>query len=126
MSDEQVHEVGRKIDSLPCPLTDAEALQAGEDLAQAMQNIQQEEILQKDGKAEMKARLAELEGERAKLVRKVTRREEYRATETVLHLYPNGMVHIVRCDTGEEIHQRAAFESELQKVLPLDETDGEG
>ena len=117
---ELIHETTRH---LPCKLTDDEALRAGDELAQVIEDMSTEESRAQEVRAQLKASMTVLESRRSMLASKVRRREEYRDV-TVLHLLRHdGMVDIVREDTMAVLETRVASEDELQRDLIEDAGD---
>lgn len=109
--------------SLPVRLFEEELLKKGTELAQTVQDIATEEDRQTDIKAQMKARLAELEGRRTNLAITISRREEHRDVEVDIFFdFQRGVVEDVRRDTGEAVSRRVMSESERQQHLPIAET----
>lgn len=105
---------------LPCALTDDEVLRAGNELAQTIEDMEAEEARATDVKAQLKASMTGFESRRSKLASKVRRREEYRDVDVHHYLHEtDGMVHIIRADTGEEIEVRRPSQEELQPELAL-------
>jgi len=104
--------------SLPVKLTDEELRERGDSLAQVIQNLRTEEDRQVDIKAQMKARLAELDAKKTQLAITISRREEDREVMVdTYHDYDRLKVEMVRQDTGETINSRRMTEAEQQ--LPL-------
>lgn len=105
--------------NLPVKLREDELLERGHSLASVIQDITSEEARQVDVKAQMKARLSELEARRSQLAIVVSRREEQRdVTCDVFHDYDRVVVETVRRDTGEVVYSRAMTEDERQLPLP--------
>lgn len=105
---------------LPVKLTQDELLQKSAELAGTVQDCATEEIRQADIKAQLKARLAELEARRTQLVIVVTRKEEERDVRCeVLADYAALTATIVRTDTGEAVSSRPLTDAERQDALPL-------
>ena len=104
---------------LACLLTANELREAGHDLATVVQDIAGEVDRQVDIKAQMKARLAELEAKKSQLAIKVSRREEHRDVEvTIATCYDDGVEIRTRTDSGEVISTRALRDDERQPRLP--------
>lgn len=104
--------------SLPCKLTDDEVRNAGGELAAVVQDIAAEEERQTDVKAQMKARLTELQSRQTQLAIKVSRREEFREAKVEYEI--NDGADIVterRLDTGEVMTIRPARDDEHQLAL---------
>lgn len=109
----------REVRSLPCTLTEAEFLERSRGLANVTNDIATEEARQVEVKAEMKARLAVLTAQQAKLASAVSRGEEYRDVEVLVEFDENALlVRSVRSDTGALVDERPMTESERQRVLP--------
>ena len=110
-----------RTESLPCKLTPEERREAGEALAGVVQDVAAEGDRQTDIKAQMKARLTELEARKAQLAITISRGEEYRDVRVQdTPDYAAGTVHTVRMDTGECIRTRRLSEEERQQDM-LDE-----
>lgn len=109
------------IRNLPCRLTDAELLVRADELSQSVQEITAEENRQVDVKAQMKARLTELDSRKTRLAITVGRKEEYRDVVCdCMGDYQAGTVTVYRRDTGEALDTRLMSEEERQKSLPLE------
>lgn len=107
--------------NLPCRLTDAELLVRADDLSVAVQEITAEENRQTDVKAQMKARLTELDSRKTRLAITVGRKEEYRDIRCELSAdLQAGTVTTIRTDTGEAMETRPMSESERQQSLPME------
>lgn len=107
--------------NLPCRLTDDELRQRGDSLAEVVQELHAEDDRQADVKAQMKARLTELEAKQTRYAIVISRREEYRDVECDLFADTvRGTVDIVRRDTGDTIETRPITEDERQRALPLE------
>jgi hypothetical protein len=105
---------------LPVKLTDEELRERGDSLAAVIQNMNTEDRRQVDMKAQMKARLAELDAKKTQLAITISRREEERdVTVDVYHNYEALKVETVRRDTGETINRREMTQDELQRPLPV-------
>lgn len=107
--------------NLPCRLTEGELLARADDLSVVVQETTAEEGRQTDVKAQMKARLTELDARKTRLAITIGRKEEYRDVE-VEHLadLQAGTVSVIRTDTGESIETRPMTEQERQTSLPLE------
>lgn len=104
--------------SLPCKLSDDEVMMAGLDLAGVVQDIAAEEDRQKDVKAQMKARLTELQSKRTQLAIKVSRREEFRDIQVQYDINEGAdIVTEKRLDTQEILIVRPARDDERQLAL---------
>lgn len=111
--------------NLACKLTDEEVLHYGEQLAGIVEDIGTEESRASDVKAQLKARMTELESRRSLIASKVRRREEYREVAIRYELQDDGLVHVIREDTDEQIEVRPPHDSELQHDLPINEESAE-
>ena len=108
-----------RTENLPCRLTPDELREAGAALAGVVQDVGAEVNRQTDLKAQMKARLTELEARKAGMAITISRGEEYRKVAVeVTHDYAEGVVRKVRMDTGEEFHVRPMLDHERQADLP--------
>lgn len=106
---------------LPCKLTDEEWAQRASECATTTNDCETEEARQASVKAELKARMSELESKRKQLAEIVQRREEFRDVE-VQHIGDATLrVQIIRTDTGEVLGTRAMTEQERQEALPLED-----
>jgi hypothetical protein len=109
------------IRSLSCRLTDPELLKKGAELAATVQDLADEEKRQNDVKAQLKAKVTELEARRSGLAITVSRKEEHRDVEVdIYHDYVRGIVEDIRRDTGEIVHTRPMSEDEKQLGLPME------
>jgi hypothetical protein len=107
--------------NLPCKLSDTELLQKADELSVVVQEISAEEDRQVDVKAQMKARLTELDARKTRLAITIGRKEEYRDTDVALMGdIQAGTVSAIRADTGEVIETRPMTEDEKQRALPLE------
>lgn len=105
---------------LPVKLNNDELRERGDSLAQVIQDLNTEERRQVDIKAQMKARLSELEARQTQLAITISRREEERdVTVDIYHDFERLKVETVRRDTGETIHRREMTQDELQRQLPV-------
>ena len=104
--------------SLPVKLREDELRERGDALASVIQDVNAEESRQVDVKAQLKARLSELEAKKTQLAIVISRREEFRdvLTET-WHDYGRGVVYVLRTDTKEEIGSRGMTNEERQPRL---------
>jgi len=109
--------------NLPCKLTEPELRDKGDALASVIQDLKSEEDRQVDIKAQMKARMAELDAKKTQLAISISRREEHRDVEVEEWLdYARSIVQQVRTDTGEIVFHRPMNEEERQLSLPVAET----
>jgi chromosome segregation ATPase len=106
--------------SLPVKLTRDELLQKSAELAGTVQDYATEERRQADVKAQLKARLTELDARRTQLAFTVARQEEERDVlcEVVADLHKL-VANITRADTGEIVSIRPLTDGERQDALPL-------
>lgn len=106
--------------NLPCRLTEDELRQRGDALAEVVQELHAEEQRQADVKAQMKARVTELEAKQTRFAITISRKEEYRDIECDVFGDPErGVVELVRRDSGEVVETRPMTEDERQRALPL-------
>jgi hypothetical protein len=106
--------------TLSVQLTRDELLERGATLAAVNQDIEREELTQADVKASMKATLASLQAQRARLAAVVSRKAEPRDVVCLeLKDFERGTYTIVRTDTGETIESRPLTEAEREQQLPL-------
>jgi|WetSurMetagenome_2_1015567.scaffolds.fasta_scaffold27452_6 hypothetical protein len=106
--------------NLPVKLTQEELLQKSAELAGTVQDYATEESRQVDIKAQLKAKLTELDAKRTQLAIVVARREEYRDVRCEVVADPAALTAvIVRTDTGEIVEKRALTDKERQDTLPL-------
>lgn len=105
---------------LPVKLHEDELRDRGDKLAAVIQDLNAEESRQVDQKAQMKARLSELDARKTQLAIVISRREEDRDVAVdVFANYVGGLVEVVRRDTGEVISKRRMTEEERQQPLPV-------
>lgn len=105
--------VRRPIVLLACKLTDAETLEAGQELAAVIQDLEGETARQTQIKANLKSTLTALEARRSSVALKVARREEIREVRCEARLDGDELVSW-RLDTGEEVGRRPARDEEKQ------------
>jgi len=106
--------------SLPVKLHEDELRDRGDKLAAVIQDLNAEEDRQVDVKAQMKARLSELDAKKTQLAIVISRREEYRDVPVdVFADYAKQIVEAVRRDTGEVLTTRRMTEEERQQPLPV-------
>lgn len=106
--------------SLPVKLTQEELLSKSGELAGTVQDYATEERRQADVKAQLKARLTELDARRTQLAFVVARQEEERDVRCDVIADLNSLVaNITRVDTGEVVQSRPLTDAERQDVLPL-------
>ena len=106
--------------NLPCELSEGELKERGFQLAKVVQDIAAETTRQGDQEAQMKATLAALGGQKARLASAVARREEFR--DVMVDIYfdlDDKTVETVRQDTGEVIFTRPMTDEERQMDLPV-------
>lgn len=105
---------------LPVKLHEDELRDRGDKLAALIQDVSAEERRQVDVKAQMKARLSELDAKKTQLAIVISRREEDRdVTVDVFHDFDRLTVETIRQDTGEVISSRRMTEEERQQKLPI-------
>lgn len=106
--------------NLPTKLNQHELRDRGDQLAAVIQDLKAEEDRQTDAKAQMKARLAELDAKKTQLAITISRREEYRdQTCDVFHDCDRLLVEVIRRDTNEVVTSRGMTEHERQQLLPV-------
>lgn len=106
--------------SLPVKLTRDELLQKSAELAGTVQDYATEERRQTDVKAQLKARLTELDARRTQLAFTVARQEEDRDVRCDVIADLNTLIaNITRSDTGEIVQSRPLTDGERQDALPL-------
>ena len=103
--------------NLPCKLNDNELRERADELATTVQAVESEESRQDSVKAELKARITELEARQKRLAQVVSRREEYRDVKVRVTLHSGEVVKEIREDTGEIISTRPAKDYEMQGKL---------
>lgn len=104
--------------NLPVKLNDSELLEFGKRLAQTSGDIHAEEERQVNVKAELKAALGRIEGERTRLSGIVsTGRENRDVACNQVFDYSRLIVEVVRTDTNEVVETRRMTESEQQRNL---------
>lgn len=111
---------------LRCVLSREELADRSRDLAAAVGAIAEEEDRQQTVKADLKARLTELEAKVNRLAASIRSGVEYRdvAVELIAE-YPRGMAVEYRTDTGDAIHTRPLTDDERQVPLNLEAPVGE-
>jgi hypothetical protein len=103
---------------LPVTLTDAELATVARQLADVIEEAEQEEADQAEQKAAMKEALAGLKARQRKLASTLRRRIEYRPVEVhTLADYAAGLAREVRIDTGEVLSSRGLTDRERQPLL---------
>lgn len=110
-------------ETLPCKLTDDERLARADDLANAVQVVEQVRQEKKSLVRQVDARLNAAESKREELADVVASGREYR--EVIVHQvfdYDKGVVTETRIDTGEVIASRDLTDEERQASL-LEEDD---
>ena len=111
---------------LPVQLTDEERLSRADDLANAVQNVEDAKRHKKIVTRDASAKVEEAEANRADLADVVASGREYQ--EVVVHRvfnYEDGTVFEVRTDTGETLRSRNMTDEERQASL-LDDSDAAG
>lgn len=110
----------RVMRNLPCRLTEPELLDRADQLSVVVQETNAEEGRQTDVKAQMKAKLTELDARKTRLAITIGRKEEYRDVEVELMAdIQAGTVTTYRMDTSEALETRPMSEQERQTALPL-------
>jgi len=106
---------------LKCLLTQEEILQAGDDLATALDNLKQVQAEKDSVSKTFKAKEAELEANITAKQVLVRNKYDYRPVDcnNVLD-YEAAECYVIRTDTNEEIIRRAMSEDEKQTTLPFD------
>ena len=102
---------------MPVKLTDVELLEQAGELAHTYQEIADESDNQASLKAQMKARLMELDARQSRLASVVATKTDYRDVEIEVNMSDDGVVQEVRKDTGEIITTRPLREDEKQLHL---------
>jgi cell pole-organizing protein PopZ len=112
----------RGVKTLACKLTEDDFDERAKALAEVCQEIVAEESRGADVKAQLKARITQLEARRNELSIVVARREEMRqvGVETLAD-FDRGQAIEVRTDTLKILSQRPLTEGERQAHLPLAE-----
>ena len=123
MSEKRYVSLKKTTRNLPCQLTNGELLDRADQLSVVVQETNAEEGRQTDAKAQMKARLTELDARKTRLAITIGRKEEYRDIEIELVAdLQAGTVTIYRQDTSEALETRPMSEQERQTALPLEPT----
>lgn len=107
--------------TLPVRLTEDELLALGEETGKILEQINATEESHAEAKAHMKTELLELSKKRNVLARKLARREEDRSVEVTIVATRDGMVEVIRNDTGEVIERRSMTDHDRQRILELRE-----
>lgn len=119
--DQRYVSIKKAVRNLPCRLTGDELLIRADELSVVVQETNGEEVRQADVKAQMKARLTELDARKTRLAITIGRKEEYRDVEVELVADIQAQTTtIYRQDTGEAIETRPMSEQEKQAALPLE------
>lgn len=106
---------------LKCLLTQDEVLQAGDDLATALDNLKQLLAEKESVVKTFKAKEAELEANITAKQVLVRNKYDYRSVDCTNVLdYETAECYVIRTDTNEEIVRRAMSEDEKQTTLPFD------
>lgn len=116
MGDEKT--LGEEVRTLPVPLTRDELLEAGSQLAQLEQQLEEQESVAAAARAAHKARMEELGAERARLAGIIRTRQEMRpvSVDVVAH-YRVNLARYTRRDTGEVLGERPLTAEERQGVI---------
>ena len=107
---------------LPCKLSDMELIERGQELADQVNAIQQEEAEQTNQKKAMRDKLTGMTNELERIAKIVDAREETRPVVVVGELVATAegqMVRETRTDTGEVLLLRQATGQELQPGFNL-------
>lgn len=106
---------------LKCLLTQEEILQAGDDLATALDNLKQVQAEKDSVSKTFKAKEVELEANITAKQVLVRNKYDYRSIECTNILdFGIAECYVKRNDTGEEIIRRKLTEDEKQTTLPFD------
>lgn len=112
----------RETRNLKTVLTAEELASAAEELAQSTQAADRLEEEKKSMVSEFKARIEEAVARRNKFANIVSTKSEYRQVDCEIVLdYDTKRVTVTRLDSGEVVTERAMFEEELQRKLPMSE-----
>jgi hypothetical protein len=110
--------IGNLTKQLPVKLTNDELLAKSSALAGTVQDYATEESRQADIKAQLKAKLTELDAKRTQLAIVVARKEEYRDVRCEIVADYDAQTAIeYRMDTGEVVMTRALTDGEKQNRL---------
>lgn len=105
---------------LPCKLTNEELRKYGEELANTIDEVSNEEARQESVKKEMKSTLTGLQSKLTILSSKIRRGEEYRDVQVQPEMdFKQGVYREVRTDTGAIITERPLTDDERQEALPF-------
>jgi hypothetical protein len=119
--------LSRNVKTLPCTLTEEDFNTQAKDLAEACQEILAEEARQADTKAQLKARMTQLEACRNCLAIVVARREEMRRVQTQTYAdLDKGQAIEVRTDNMKVLASRPLTDNERQQHLPLNDENAQG
>ena len=111
----------KEVRILKCLLTQEEILQAGDDLATALDNLKQVQAEKDSVSKTFKAKEAELEANITAKQVLVRNKYDYRKVDCNNILdYETTECFVIRTDTNEEIIRRAMSEDEKQTTLPFD------
>lgn len=111
--------VKRFTKQLRCTLTQDERLQRADELAKAHQEVEAEELRQKEIKSQLKAELEAKQATRSSVAHIVASGAEYRPVDVEqVYDYLVCRVYATRLDTGERIEDRRMTEDERQMPLP--------
>jgi hypothetical protein len=107
--------------NLKCVLTEAELLQAGRDMADAQNNVQELEAEADDWKSQHKAKMTVAEGRVSIKAGMIRSGYEYRAVPCeIIKDFDAAVIVTIRLDTSETIDSRNMTESERQMGLALE------
>lgn len=112
-------ELKRTNRNMPCNLTAQELASKAQELAETVQEVNNEELNQKSIKDQLKAKLTELQSKQSRLASIVARKEEYRDVAISVISMGDGKVQEVRMDTGEALTTREMNESEKQAAFAI-------
>ena len=111
----------KEVRILKCLLTQEEILQAGDDLATALDNLKQVQAEKDSVSKTFKAKEAELEANITAKQVLVRNKYDYRKVDCDNILdYETTECYVIRTDTNEEVIRRAMSEDEKQTTLPFD------
>jgi hypothetical protein len=106
---------------LACRLTPEELQAYGEQLANTIDEMSNEEARQEGFKKEMKSTLANLQATMTILSSKIRQREERRDVQVQPEMnFKKGVYREIRTDTGDLINERPLSEEERQEALPFE------
>lgn len=119
--DKQKKKVYKETRSLKCDLTEEELLQAGEDLAKAIDEARTHEEQRKSANEDFKARIAACEAEITIKQRLVRNKNEFRPVSCEVTLnYTTLDAVVIRLDTEEIVQERKLTHEEKQMKIDFD------